>query len=269
MNFKDLFFFERNQQRGVLILIIITFILLIIRFFLNKFDKIPDENNEFFKNKIDSFYSYLQLQKDTIYLCKFSPDTMKINNWISLGFKKSTAQNIISYVKKGGKIQSPDDLRKIYGINDSIIEKIKPYFVILKKQIKKLELNSANINELKKINGIGNVFAKRIIKYRNLLGGYYSKKQLLEVYGIDTSLYNKIKNNFYVDKSKIKKININSVSFKNLLKHPYFNYELTKKFFNFKQKNNGFKSINEIYKLNLPDTVITKIIPYIEINDKN
>lgn len=66
-----------------------------------------------------------------------------------------------------------------------------------------VELNSADTTALKMVPGIGSVFAKRIIKYRDLLGGFYSVEQLGEVYGIDEERYEAMKSWFSVDPSVI------------------------------------------------------------------
>ena len=87
-----------------------------------------------------------------------------------------------------------------------------------------VELNSADTTALKKVPGIGSVFAKRIIKYRELLGGFYSVEQLGEVYGIDEERYKSMKSWFSADLSLICQLIVNKVSMNDLQKHPYINY---------------------------------------------
>jgi competence protein ComEA len=48
-----------------------------------------------------------------------------------------------------------------------------------------VELNAADSAKLTTIDGIGGAFAKRIIYYRERLGGFIAKEQLKEVFGID------------------------------------------------------------------------------------
>lgn len=78
-----------------------------------------------------------------------------------------------------------------------------------------VELNSADTTALKMVPGIGSVFAKRIIKYRDLLGGFYSVEQLGEVYGIDEDRYEAMKSWFSVDPSVISHLFVNQLSAKN------------------------------------------------------
>lgn len=91
-----------------------------------------------------------------------------------------------------------------------------------------VELNTADTTSLKKIPGIGSGFANRIVKYRNLLGGFYSVSQLSEVYGIDEERYNAMKRWFSVDASTISRLYVNHLPADSLRKHPYLNYHQTR-----------------------------------------
>ena len=87
-----------------------------------------------------------------------------------------------------------------------------------------IELNSADTTTLKKIPGIGSAFANRIVRYRDLLGGYYTVQQLAEVYGIDEERYAAFIPWFTVDESSIQKLPVNSLPQDSLSRHPYINY---------------------------------------------
>jgi DNA uptake protein ComE-like DNA-binding protein len=91
-----------------------------------------------------------------------------------------------------------------------------------------LEINSADTTDLKKIPGIGSAFAGRIVKYRNLLGGYYSVTQLKEVYGIDEEKYGELAPWFTVDTSFIRRLSVNTLPQDSLRKHPYIDYRQAK-----------------------------------------
>jgi competence ComEA-like helix-hairpin-helix protein len=87
-----------------------------------------------------------------------------------------------------------------------------------------VELNTADTTTLKKVPGIGSAFAGRIVKYRVLLGGFYSVEQLREVYGIDEERYLALQNWFYADTSFIAKLPVNLLPSDSLAKHPYITY---------------------------------------------
>ena len=87
-----------------------------------------------------------------------------------------------------------------------------------------IELNAADTTILKKIPGIGSAFANRIVRYRALLGGYYTVQQLAEVYGIDEERYAAFEPWFTVDDSFIQKLSVNSLAQDSLSRHPYISY---------------------------------------------
>ena len=75
-----------------------------------------------------------------------------------------------------------------------------------------VELNEADTLTLKKIPGIGSTFARRIVRYRELLGGYYTVEQLAEVYGIDEERYIALYPWFRVDTTRLRPQSINQLS---------------------------------------------------------
>jgi DNA uptake protein ComE-like DNA-binding protein len=100
------------------------------------------------------------------------------------------------------------------------IEKFKKGVVV--------ELNTADTTILKKIPGIGSTYARRIVGYRNLLGGYYSVTQLSEVYGVDEDRYNAFAPWFTADPSLINKLPVNKLSLYSLRRNPYIDYNQAK-----------------------------------------
>lgn len=127
-----------------------------------------------------------------------------------------------------------------------------------------LEINSADSSSLVLLPAIGPVFASRIIKYREMLGGYCQLSQLFEVYGFDSSRYKAVSPYLFVNTSGIKQVCINTADFRTVLHHPYISYEMTKMFFNNKRKENygnwdDFKNRN-----NLPDTLSERLKPYLK-----
>ena len=87
--------------------------------------------------------------------------------------------------------------------------------------LKSIDINAADQKELEKIKGIGPTFAKRTIKYRNLLGGYTSKDQFNSIYGITDEALKALSDNVTIDVSAIDKIMINSASKDQIKAHPY------------------------------------------------
>lgn len=88
-----------------------------------------------------------------------------------------------------------------------------------------IELNTADSLTLKRVPGIGPAFARRIVKYRDLLGGFYTIRQLAEVYGIDEERYAALSPWFRVDTTQIRKLQVNQIPASALRKHPYISYQ--------------------------------------------
>lgn len=91
-----------------------------------------------------------------------------------------------------------------------------------------VELNQVDSLTLQKVPGIGPVFSRRIIKYRDLLGGFYTVHQLAEVYGIDADKYAALEPWFTVDTALIRPLIVNQADYRTLIRHPYLNKQQTK-----------------------------------------
>ena len=63
---------------------------------------------------------------------------------------------------------------------------------------KKININSATLDELTTISGIGESKAKSIIEYRNEFGNFEKIEDIMKVTGIGEALYEKIKNNITI-----------------------------------------------------------------------
>ncbi len=127
------------------------------------------------------------------------------------------------------------------------------YRKYVKKEIGILELNSADTLQLQELRGIGPAFARRIVAYRDKLGGYYAKEQLMEVYGFTAELYEKVKNHIKVNPTLIKKIDVNAYDIGYLKRHPYISYYEAKAIVDYRnsKKTHHIDSIEELR--NIPD----------------
>lgn len=304
--FKEYFYFNKKERRGILLLIILLFLLLIFNILLPYFIENKKTNFDKFISEIEAFEKNLDSLKNLSLLSLndsinkqtelfvFDPNDLSEEKWKLLGLNIGQIRNIKNYEKKGGKFYKSEDLKKIYTISDDDYKILEPY-IRIKQQKKKfrkkekketefaktsennknhnkpvssfmIELNSADSINLLKLKGIGPVFAGRIIKFRNLLGGFYTNEQLMEVYGIDSSRFNKFNSFIRVDTSLIKKININEASFKKILKHPYINFEMTKQIVNSRKlkKNSDFQDFKKNNIL-INDSIFKKIISYLKL----
>jgi len=130
-----------------------------------------------------------------------------------------------------------------------------------------IELNSADTFDLQRLRGIGSSFAKRIVNYRVRLRGYLDKTQILEVFGMDSARYSRIKDFINVNKDSIKKIDLNRITFKELLFHPYFPFEVTKALMIYRKEHKKFQTLDDLRKIPIiNDSIYRKIQPYLRID---
>lgn len=129
-----------------------------------------------------------------------------------------------------------------------------------------LDLNTADSTDFMLIKGMKPYFARRIVRYRELLGGYVSISQLREVYGMNDYMYNNLSRNCQILSNNIRKISINSLDAKTLAKHPYIDYPLAYQIINFHKKHGEYSSLKELYGIPTMDsTQFNKIQPYLSI----
>jgi len=128
-----------------------------------------------------------------------------------------------------------------------------------------IDINWADSTHLLPLPGIGPVFAGRIIKYRNLLGGFVSVDQLGEVYGIPAETIEMIRSLVIIDSSAVRKIHIDSASFRELLRHPYLEYEDVKALIKYRDFKGDINSQNELNVNHiLSDSTLSKMDGYFE-----
>lgn len=282
------FGFNKQQRNGVIVLCAIIFALFIVRLSINYFIEpksalVADfSNTDLSKIKNVSLKADSTTQdKEEAILFVFNPNTVSKEQLLQLGFKEKTANTFLKYRSKGAIFKTKEDVKKVYGINEDLYAAIEPYIfiegktktdeasaksekVIVKKEIKVIELNSADSISLLPLPGIGGGYAKRILKYRSLLGGFYSIEQLKEVYGFSDTLFLSIKDFIRVDASLVSKINLNTENFKELNAHPYISYEETKAIFNWRRKNGVIKTKEQVKEI-ISDETFKKIEAYLTL----
>lgn len=129
-----------------------------------------------------------------------------------------------------------------------------------------LDINKASASEWKQLKGIGEVLSKRIVSYRNKLGGFCKIEQIQEVYGISDSLFFTIRKQLKIKKHQPRQLNINQAMLEELQEHPYISKTLAKQITGYREKINPFESVEEMKKLYaMDDSLYNKLFPYLTI----
>jgi DNA uptake protein ComE-like DNA-binding protein len=238
-------------------------------------DTISTTDSAFKHNRLESF---TLKENEQLYMQSVDPNKVSYYELLSFGMSSDVAHNFIRFRERGAVFQSPEDLLKVYGMNPSLLEDLKCHFHFIpgKKtdrenlndfiDFPRVELNQSDSTVLKTLPGIGTVLSARIIKYRDLLGGYYSTKQLGEVYGISDSLQMRLSNFLEVDTLLIKKIDLNRSSFEQLANHPYITKYQAKAIIAYRRLMGSFASVDQVITNYLiPEETYYKLFPYLEV----
>lgn len=230
----------------------------------------------------------------------FDPNTTSAEQWQQMGMPERIARNIGNYLRAGGQFRYREDLMRIYAINQDLYNQLEPFIQLPPRPQREIrspqssryadstrsfarnqgserpsyvalvvDINKADTTELQSIRGLGPVFSRRIVSYRDLLGGYYAIDQLLEVYGMDTTRFNHIKNQISLSDEPVKKINLNTADFATLLRHPYLNRNQVNSILQIRNQHGPYKSIEQIKSSKLiSDSLFAKISPYLSVDEE-
>ncbi|MET4142570.1 helix-hairpin-helix domain-containing protein [Pedobacter sp. UYP1] len=218
-------------------------------------------------------------------LFNFDPNLIDTDDWQRLGLSAKQAGVMARYKKKGGRYFKKEDLQKMYVISPEMYERLIPYISIDLEKEQKLQqpkpeypakrypgqpkfvfipLNSADTLQLMEVSGVGPAFARRIFNYRQRLGGFYKKEQLLEVYGLDSLKYAEIKDQLSLDDQALIRINLNTALFDDLKNHPYLKYKQVNAIIQFRKQHGNYGNIADLRKVAiLSAETIEKLAPYI------
>lgn len=131
---------------------------------------------------------------------------------------------------------------------------LKPRFKNSNDEFFVIGMNLSDTADWAALPGIGPVLSRRIVVYRNRLGGFIQIDQLMEVYGISPLLFDKLKPYLRIDTLLLRTINVNTASLSRLRNHPYLDYYKARAIVDGRRSNKRFNQIDELLKLEGFDT---------------
>ncbi|GAA4331252.1 hypothetical protein GCM10023149_36960 [Mucilaginibacter gynuensis] len=225
------------------------------------------------KNKVNAGYSHTNDNVNSpVTLFRFDPNGLPAEKWKQLGLTDRQITVIKHYEAKGGRFFSKHDVQKMYSLSAADYERLEAYIALPEKSdytpkprlTEPVELNTADSVKLTTIHGIGPVFASRIIKYRQRLGGYISKVQLKEVYGVDDKKYNEIADQVKINPGHIQHINPNTATFDDFKRLPYLTFKQMNAIIQYRLQHGDYNSVADMQGIAiLTKHDIDKIKPYL------
>ncbi|RKF02895.1 DNA uptake protein ComE-like DNA-binding protein [Tenacibaculum lutimaris] len=294
--FKPHFWYNKRQRNGVFFLLVVIIILQLIYVYVDFSSEVEKtiETEELlaFQHQIDSL-KQVELESRKPKLYPFNPNYITDFKGYQLGMNTEEIDRLHTYRKQNNFVNSVSEFQQITKVSDSLLAIVSPYFkfpdwVIRRENQKKNKTIKASLSEkhiynkvyktstndinkvtqqdLETISGVGEVLSSRIIKYRNKLQGYSFPSQLYEVWGLNKETANKVLAIFkIVDKPIIEKVNVNTATFKEVLKNPYIDYELCKKIFEYRDEVAELQNISELRNIkDFPLDKYDRIVIYLE-----
>lgn len=235
----------------------------------------------FFTNRFKNFTnkSYDKASRFKLPPRKFNPNEYALENWTYLGLSEKQAAIVLKFTKYG--LKSNEDLKRIFVINDELFDLIKdstfypqkptlteekPLYVKEEKKVVRAEINTSSLDELTELKGIGPFFAKQIIRYRDQLGGFVRREQLMEVWKMTVETYDLLTPQIDIQPDKVRKLKLNDIDAETLQAHPYLNWSQANSIVKMRMQRGKFNSVDEIKDSKLIDEeTFQKLLPYLSL----
>jgi competence ComEA-like helix-hairpin-helix protein len=300
-SFREWFVFTRKERTGVIVLMFLILAATCLPWFFSANFEKPDtkltkeiaEKLLAVHNSIDSSVitlsdrdedrSMLHYDKPALKpatLFEFDPNTLSAAGWRKLGLRERAIRVIQKYLSRGGKFRQPADLKKIYGLPEEMAARLLPYVRIhmpeknlredfpkyKKREPSVVDINTADTAALIALPGIGSKLARRIITFRDKLGGFHAVEQVKETYGLPDSTFQQINPLLKIGAGTIRTIDINSADEEALSNHPYITRNLANAIVRYRQQHGPYKSVEDLKNIVLVTTeIFQKIVLYLAV----
>lgn len=273
--FSPYFKFTSQQRIGIFLLFIIIITLQLIYFFadFNQYEKTFPEEKKWLslQKEIDAAKETKYKDKQKVYT--FNPNFISDYKGYKLGMSVEEIDRLLAFRKQDKYVNSAEEFQKVTQISDSLLKVMSPLFKFpdwtqkkndfktekkeyaqkasfKKESIIIKDINQASQEDLIAIYGIGEALSSRILKQKEILGGFVSMEQLEEVWGLSPEVIAQLNSHFKVIMpSGFKKIAINDATLKELSQFPYFKYTLAKQIVTYRSMNGNFNNIEDLSKI--------------------
>ncbi len=281
---KTHFAFTKSQRSGLLFLFTIIICLQLLYFFAD-FSSSEKEKEDFQWLSLQSEVDLLKKQK-AAYVPKiypFNPNFITDFKGYKLGMSVAEIDRLLKFREGNKYVNSAAEFQNVTKVSDSLLAEISPYFKFpdwvknrkqfpvfekkpfAKEKIVVKDINLATAEDLIKIYGIGPALSERILKQKNLLGGFVNMEQMNDVWGLSPEVVDNLYKYFKVSNApEVRKININKATMKELGQFPYFRYPLSKEIITYRSMNGDIKNTDLVKIKGFPVEKVNIIAVYLE-----
>ena len=266
--------FTSDQRKGIFAFLLLIVILQLAFFFMDfsiPTNKDPEEQKWLsLQSEVDSLKNASKNKSENVFL--FNPNFITDYKGYKLGMSVVEIDRLLEFRKTNKFVNSAEEFQKVTKVSDSLLNVISPLFKfpdwINNRRVKKeyenfpikafakkekiipIDINQATKEDLIKIYGIGEAISLRILKQKDVLGGFVSMEQMSDVWGLSPEVIIELNNHFKISVlPKLKKIDINNASLKELSQFYYFKYAIAKEIVTYRSMNGDFKNIEDLTKI--------------------
>lgn len=288
-NWRDWFAFSKRERNGNIVLAMLFVLSIFLLVVSQPKDYIPNFQHYTIKptDSMTTIHSYSsQVSETPILHLRVDPNHATREEWQQLGLKNRQINTIKNFIEKGGQFKYKEDLLKIYTLDSAWVLAAYPYIdlpektTLLRDTLKQLdykqnyipktrtpmtiELNYADSSDLMMLPGIGNFFARHILKYRNALGGFHDYDQLKEVWKMTDSKLESLLPFIEIDATRIIPMNVNIAGREELSRHPYLSHRQAEQLVNYREKHGNYTDSLQVIKAALfSEMEWKKVAPYL------
>lgn len=296
---KEYFIFSKKERNAAIMLLLLVTVFLAAPYLYTPQKRPPrigkeleayldndSANNTAFSNRsrLITPAAIADTDPGPLHLFVFDPNRISESGWKKLGLPDKLIRTISNYRNKGGQFRQATDIRKIWGLSKEMADRLIPYISISlanadyyqKRPVDttqrkhpeemanlRLNINQATPDEWKKLRGIGDVLAKRIVRFRDKTGGFVSVEQVRKTYGISDSLWTTIRPFLFTDKPATSLLDINKATVGDIVSHTGISHGIANAIITYRNQNGNYLSIDDLKKIAVVgDSVFEQIRPH-------
>ena len=301
MSLREFFYLQKSDRMAILMLLLVAVIAVVVIFWVGGRQEATDfsmtDSLEMALQR-DTVYRYSSRRYPVTHEAQqggrqaetfpFDPNTADARQLSRLGLKDWQIRNLYKYREAGGVFRKPSDFARLYGLTQMEYDRLRP-FIRIGNEVKQasaehesfteeyhrdtvrypikmvpgetVRLNIADTMALKHVPGIGSGFARRIVRYRQRLGGFYRVEQLREIDGFPESALSY----FELGDVNLRKLDINRLTLEQLKAHPYIGFFRAKAITDYRRLHGPLQSLQQLRLLKeFSPRDIERLEPYIQ-----